>query len=130
MVVVCTTIIILTVRKMLNQNTVVTNEQYEVQLNNYGYLSKQINVLDDELKKTVKEVQVEEIYDVIDNLSIEDPNIENPYDFISDIPLQHSTSTLQNESSASTDDLLDNYDDYVSMKAVVIRDKLNNHLYK
>ena len=104
-------------KKMLIQNTAVINEQYGVELNNYEYNPKKVNVLDDDLKKTIKEEQVEEIYDDIDNLSIEDH-----YDFISDIPLQHSTSTLQNESSVSTDDLLENCDDYVSMNAVIFPD--------
>ena len=77
MLVVCTTIIILTVwKKLQNQNTVLINEQYEVaELNNYRYHSIKDNVHDDELKKTVREVQVKEIYDDIEKLSIEDLNV-------------------------------------------------------
>ena len=110
-------------KKLQNKKKVLINEQYEVvELNNYGYHPKNVNVLDDDLKKPVDEEQVKEIYDDIDNLSIEDSNIENPYTFISDIPLQYSTFTLQNESTVSTDDLLENCDDYVSMNAVIIPD--------
>ena len=107
-------------KKFQNQNTVMINQQYEVELNKYGDHTEDVNVLDDEFKKTAKEVPVEQIYNYIDDLSIEDINIEDQYDFISNFPLQHTTSTLPYESSLSTDDLLDNCDDYVSMNAVVI----------
>ena len=98
------------------------NQQYEVELNKYGDHTEEVKVLDDELKNTAKEEPVEQIYDYIDDLSIEDINIEDHYDFINNFPLQHSTSTLPYESSLSTDDLLENSDDYVSMNAVVIPD--------
>ena len=98
------------------------NQQYEVELNKYGDHTEEVKVLDDELKKTAKEEPVEQIYDYIDDLSIEDVNIEDHYDFINNFSRQHSTSTLPYESSLSTDDLLENSDDYVSMNAVVIPD--------
>ena len=110
-------------KKLQNKKKVLINEQYEVvELNSYGYHPKNVNVLDDDLKKPVDEEQVKEIYDDIDNLSIEDSNIENPYTFISDIPLQYSTFTLQNKSSLKTDDLLENCDDYIWINAIVISD--------
>ena len=99
------------------------NQQYEVvESNNYENHTMELNVLDDELKKTVKEVPDEHIYDNIYNLPIEDLNIEDHYDIISSFPLQHTTFTLQNKSSLITDDLLDNCDDYIWMNAVVIPD--------
>ena len=90
------------------------NQQYEVvESNNYENHTMELNVLDDELKKTVKEVPDEQIYDNVNNLPIEDLNIEDHYDIISSFPLQHTTFTLQNKSSLNTDDLLDNCDDYI-----------------
>ena len=118
-----TAIIIMTVRKKFLKRKLVISQQYEVELNSYGDRPKSVE-LDDayELKKRLGELPPEPIYDYIDELSIGDLKIEEESE---DIHQQSCSSTLQEESIMKTNELLnplDNFDDYVSMNAVVISD--------
>ena len=116
-----TAIIIMTVRKKFLKRKLVINQQYEVELNSYGDRPKSVE-LDDDLKKRLGELPPEPIYDYINELSIGDLKIEEESE---DIHQQSCSSTLQEESIMKTNELLnplDNFDDYVSMNAVVISD--------
>ena len=116
-----TAIIIMTVRKKFLKRKVEINQQYEVELNSYDDRPKSVE-LDDDLKKRLGELPPEPIYDYINELSIGDLKIEEESE---DIHQQSCSSTLQEESIMKTNELLnslDNFDDYVSMNAVVISD--------
>ena len=122
MLVVFTAIIIMMVRKKFLKREVEINEQYEVELNSYEDRPKSFE-LDDQLKKKLGELPPEPIYDYIDELSIEAFKIEE--EECGDIHQQSCSCTLQEESILKANELLnplDNFDDYVSMNAVVISD--------
>ena len=117
-----TAIIVMTVRKKFLKRKLEINQQHEVELNSYGDRPKSFE-LDDQLKKRLGELPPEPIYDYIDELSIEAFKIEE--EECGDIHQQSCSCTLQEESTLKTNELLnplDNFDDYVSMNAVVITD--------
>ena len=123
MLVVFTAIIIMTIRKKILKRKLEINQQYEVELNSYGDRPKSLE-LDDQLKKRLGELPPEPIYDYIDELSIEAFKIEE--EECGDIHQQSCSSALQEESTLKANELLnplDNFDDYISMNAVVISDK-------
>ena len=115
-------IITMTIRKKFLKRKVEINKQYEVELDSYDGNSESMCELDDQLKKTLGELPHVPIYDYIDELSIEDFKIEEECE---DIHQQSCSSTLQEESTLKTNELvnsLENCDDYVTMNAVIIPD--------
>ena len=115
-------IIIMTVRKKFLNRQLEINQQREVELNSYDDRPKSFEQ-DDKLKKRLEELPPEPIYDYIDELSIKDLKIEE--EECGDIHQQSCSCTLQEESTLKTNELLnplDNFDDYVSMNAMVISD--------
>ena len=112
----------MTIRKKFLKRKVEINEQYVVELDDYDDNPETMCELDDQLKKRLGELPHVPIYDYIDELSIEDFKIEEE---CGDIHQQSCSSTLQEESTLKTNELvnsLDNCDDYVTMNAVIIPD--------
>ena len=117
MLVVVIAIITMIIRKKFLKRKVEINQQYEVELDSYDGNPESMCELDDQLKKTLGELPHVPIYDYIDELSIEEE--------CGDIHQQSCSSTLQEESTLKTNELvnsLDNCDDYVTMNAAIIPD--------
>ena len=114
MLVVFIVIIVMTVRKKFLNRQLDINQQYEVEPNTYNDRPKSFE-LNDQLKKRFEELPPEPIYDYINELSIEEE--------CGDIYHQSCSSTLQEESTLKTNELLNplyKFENKVSMNAVVI----------
>ena len=114
MLVVFIVIIVMTVRKKFLNRQLDINQQYEVEPNTYNDRPKSFE-LNDQLKKRFEELPPEPIYDYINELSIKEE--------CGDIHHQSCSSTLQEESTLKTNELLNplyKFENKVSMNAVVI----------
>ena len=122
MLVVFTAIIIMTIRKIILKRKLEINQQHEVELNSYEDHPISFE-LDDQFMKRLGELPSEPIYDYINELPIEAFKIEE--EECGDIQQQSCSSGLQEKNNLKANVLLNssnNFDDYVTMNAVVISD--------